>query len=320
MQPQLIEGKDYYINEKGLWVFTADYHLRRGYCCGSGCMHCPYGFSETSYDSTKDILSDGSIRTTDQMGHTLTIPFPPKRIISLVPSQTELLFDLGLENKVVGVTKFCVHPEEQTKHKDKIGGTKKFSMEKIHALQPDLIIGNKEENYPEGIQMLQEQYPVWMSDILNLNDACSMIMEIARITDSVHAGNEMVKNILGKFHSFVPLENKPMAAYFIWREPYMVAGSDTFINEMMMHLGVTNIFGHLTRYPEVTIDAVRELNPELIFLSSEPYPFFDKHVEEFQALLPSAKIIIVDGQYFSWYGSRLLKTPDYFNLLKPACS
>lgn len=318
--PELIEGKDYYINEQGLWVFTAAFHLARGYCCGSGCLHCPYSLKS---DKDELVYSDSinkMILTTDQMGNELSLPFPPKRIISLVPSQTELLFDLGLENEIIGVTKFCVHPESKTKSREKIGGTKKFNLDKIHALQPDLIIGNKEENYPEGIQALQQNYPVWMSDILTLSDACSMIREIGRITNRMQAGNDMADEIILRFGSFAPLDNHLRAAYFIWREPYMVAACETFIDEMITRFGVTNIFGHLTRYPEVSLDDIVELKPELIFLSSEPYPFNVKDVEAFLKLLPSSKVIIVDGQYFSWYGSRLLIAPGYFTTLNDSCN
>lgn len=137
----LVEGEDYYINDQGLWVFTEAYHIKRGYCCGNGCRHCPYGFKKET-----GVTSENVIRSNDQMGNELTISFPPKKIVSLVPSQTELLFDLGLHEEICGITKFCIHPEEKTKAIEKIGGTKKFNLEKIIALQPDLIIGNKEEN------------------------------------------------------------------------------------------------------------------------------------------------------------------------------
>ena len=313
-EPALIEGKDFYINDEGLWVFTKEYHLRRGYCCGSGCRHCPYGHENVKNESSAaNDVPGKSIVSTDQMGHVLTIHSSPKRIISLVPSQTELLFDLGLDNEIVGITKFCVHPSAKTKEKEKIGGTKKFNLEKIHALQPDLVIGNKEENYAEGITELQQHYPVWMSDILTLEDACAMIREVARITDRHDAGNKMADEIFQRFKNYIPPANKLRAAYFIWREPYMVAAGGTFIDDMLKRFGVNNIFGQYDRYPAVSIELVKEQNPELIILSSEPYPFKEKHIEEFREFFPSAKVIIVNAEYFSWYGSRLLKSVEYFD-------
>ena len=114
----------------------------------------------------------------DHLGKQISISFPPKRIISLVPSQTELLADLGLEDRIVGITKFCIHPEPWQKTKTIVGGTKKFRFDVIDSLKPDLIIGNKEENYQGGIEQLKSQYPVWMSDIVTLKDAFAMIREI----------------------------------------------------------------------------------------------------------------------------------------------
>jgi len=309
----LKEGQDYYFNDQGLWVFTEQYHIEKGYCCGNGCLHCPYGYS-LGQKTIPD--QDHMLSSVDQMGQTIHLPFPPKRIVSLVPSQTELLFDLGLENEIIGITKFCIHPEDKVKGIEKIGGTKKFNIEKIHALQPDLIIGNKEENYIEGIEQLQQHYPVWMSDILTVKDALTMIREVSRITDRAEKGKHLAEEIVRKFVAYEPLKQKQRAAYLIWRDPFMVVGRDTFIDEMLTRFGVINIFQDQVRYPEVTLESIVNRKPELIFLSSEPYPFKEKHVEEFRAALPGAKVIIVDGESFSWYGSRLGKSIDYFNDLK----
>lgn len=311
---KLIPGKDYYINEQGLWVFTADYLLRRGYCCQSGCRHCPYGFRKETQESTH--TPGGLIVSADQMGQQHRISFPPKRIISLVPSQTELLFDLGLDDEIVGITKFCVHPSEKIRNKTKVGGTKKFSIEKIHDLQPDLIIGNKEENYQEGIAELQKQYPVWMSDISSLHDACAMIIEVGRIVNRAAEAGVMAEKIKSGF-SQLTVDAKPKRiAYFIWRNPFMVAAQGTFIHEMLTRLGVVNVFNHLNRYPEITKDQLAEQTPDFIFLSSEPYPFSEKHFGEMLEIVPGARVVVVDGEMFSWYGSRLLKVPEYFKKLK----
>ncbi|HUR31205.1 MAG TPA: helical backbone metal receptor, partial [Saprospiraceae bacterium] len=169
---------------------------------------------------------------------------------------------------------------------------------------------------PEGIQQLQQHYPVWMSDIVTLEDAYSMIKEIGRITNRSNEAGMMCDEILRRFNSLQPLRKAYRAAYFIWRHPYMVASRETFIHEMLMKLGVENVFGHLSRYPEIELEKIAEQKPDLIFLSSEPYPFGEKHFEEFASRIPNAKIMIVDGQYFSWYGSRLLQAPEYLEGLK----
>lgn len=248
---------------------------------------------------------------TDQMGHQVRLPHPPQRIVSLVPSQTELLFDLGLAERMVGVTKFCIHPKEQVKQQVKIGGTKNFNFEKIDELQPDLIIGNKEENYKEGVEQLQQKYPVWMSDIYTLADALEMLRQVGQVTGTEARAAELEQSIKTGFEQLQPVQPSIKTAYFIWRKPYMAVGSHNIIDHMLGRCGLTNAFADLARYPEITPEQLQEANPQLILLSSEPYPFKEKHIQEFQEICPQASIKVVDGEIFSWYGSRLLHAPAY---------
>lgn len=238
------------------------------------------------------------------------------RIISLVPSQTELLAYLGLDEQVIGITKFCIHPAKWFKEKTRIGGTKNVNLEKIHSLVPDLIIANKEENQKEQILQLSEKHDVFVTDVNNLNDALKMINSIGTLTGFT----EKAFSLSSKIHEgFEKLSNgnsgkrKIRAAYFIWKDPWMVAASQTFINEMMMYSGMENVFGHLQRYPKISIEELQQHNPELILLSTEPYPFNENHRTEIKKLFPEKKIEIVDGEMFSWYGSRLLKSVEYFH-------
>jgi ABC-type Fe3+-hydroxamate transport system substrate-binding protein len=255
------------------------------------------------------------VRTfTDQLGNQISIPFPPKRIISLVPSQTELLADLGLNDQVIGITKFCVHPESWQKAKTIVGGTKNFRFDVIESLQPDLIIGNKEENYLEGIEQLKAKYPVWMSDIVTLDDAWAMISQLGEFTDTT----ERATNILEQIRiSFSPIEKLPplRTLYLIWQNPWMGAAPGTFIHELMTVAGLQNILSHFSRYPELNAQEISSLNPDLILLSSEPFPFVQKHITEMTARFPHARILLVDGEMFSWYGSRLKKFPEYIRSL-----
>ncbi|MCI5080436.1 MAG: helical backbone metal receptor [Saprospiraceae bacterium] len=253
----------------------------------------------------------------DQMNRQVEIDFPPQRIISLVPSQTELLHDLGLEKQVVGITKFCVHPESWFKSKTRVGGTKDYKLEVIRELQPDLIIGNKEENDKEQIEALAEEFPVWMSNIYDLEDALEMIQQVSDITNQSASGARIRLNIQSKFESLEQEMNRPpiRAAYYIWRKPNMVAGNDTFINHMLQRAGFINVFDDLERYPEVTDAQLAGQQPEVILLSSEPFPFKEKHIAEFGKICPSAVIQLVDGELFSWYGSRLLQSVPYFRTL-----
>ncbi|MFT4524507.1 MAG: ABC-type Fe3+-hydroxamate transport system substrate-binding protein [Bacteroidia bacterium] len=254
---------------------------------------------------------------TDQLGRMVEIQFPPKRIISVVPSQTELLHDLGLDEQVVGITKFCIHPKDWYQSKARVGGTKDLDFDKIKALNPDLIIANKEENDQSQIELLAKDYPVWISDINDLSSAINMIRSVAEMCDQSDTGNHICLNVESGFSS---LKDKlGSAIYFIWNKPLMVAGSDTFISEMMKKSGFENVVSQ-ARYPELTQGQIQDLNPDFILLSSEPFPFKSEHQKSFQTLFPDSKVILVDGEMFSWYGSRLLKAPDYFKQLAKGLS
>lgn len=250
----------------------------------------------------------------DQLGRSVTLSRAPRRIVSLVPSITELLFDLNLASEVVGVTRFCVHPIPARKDKTIVGGTKKFDFAKIDALQPDLIIGNKEENYPEGIFQLAEKYPVWMSDVNTYNDALEMIAQLGEVTGRIAGANELVSRINLGFGG-APFFQQTRVAYLIWREPWMAVGSDTFIHSMMEKIGLENVLQSQPRYPEVTLSQLRDAKPDAILVSSEPFPFKEEHKLELRQQLPGVKILDVDGEMFSWYGSRMVLAATYFKSL-----
>ncbi|MEO5893442.1 MAG: helical backbone metal receptor [Ferruginibacter sp.] len=239
----------------------------------------------------------------------------PARIVSLVPSQTELLHFLDLEKETVAITKFCVHPKEWLTSKTIIGGTKNIHIEQVKNLHPDLIIANKEENTKEQVEELAASYPVWLTDVNDLPDAIKMISSIGRLTDTSTKATALIEDIRAGFSSLEIKKSLIPAAYLIWRHPFMTIGGDTFINDMMTRCGLQNTFAHMTRYPQTTVAELKEAGCRLLLLSSEPYPFKQQHIAELQASLPKAKILLVDGEMFSWYGSRLLKAPGYFEEL-----
>lgn len=253
---------------------------------------------------------------TDQLKRTIELFHPPKRIISLVPSQTELLFDLGLGEEVIGITKFCVHPQNWFRTKTRVGGTKQLHLEKIKELQPDLIIANKEENLQHQIEELGKSFPVWVSNINNLEDATEMIESIGKLSNKESKAKQISAEIRHRFSQLQTTHYQPQTCYLIWQNPYMTIGGDTFINDMMKRCGFQNIFQQQKRYPEIAIEQLKTANCKLLLLSSEPFPFKQKHIDELQPLLPGTKIILVDGEMFSWYGSRLLKAPAYFQQLQ----
>ena len=244
----------------------------------------------------------------------------PKRIVSLVPSQTELLFDLGLDNAVVGVTKFCVHPADRVKTKRRIGGTKNLNLEAIKELKPDLILANKEENVQEQIETLARLFPVWVTDVSNVPDALVMIETIGTLTNCRRAAAAINEQINAGFDELqkLPCQSPLRVCYLIWKDPYLTVGGDTFIHDMIQRAGFENSFGSTTRYPEVTIAQLQTAGCDALLLSSEPYPFAGKHIAFFQELLPQTKIRLVDGEVFSWYGSRMQRAPGYFAWLQAA--
>ncbi len=250
---------------------------------------------------------------TDHLQRRIFLPNPPERIISLVPSQTELLVDLGLEDKIVGVTKFCVHPNHLRKTKTIVGGTKSYRFEVIDTLKPDLIIGNKEENDREGIERLTEKYPVWLSDIYDLKDSFRMISDLGLMTNTSSKAESLIKLLEESFSE--PAPKMGTCLYLIWENPCLVAGKNTFIDSMLALAGFENLM-QLDRYPEIDEKKLIKLSPDFLLLSSEPFPFNEKHELAFQKLLPKTQTLRVDGELFSWYGSRLLQSALYFRRLR----
>ncbi len=256
----------------------------------------------------------------DQLQRTIELKSTPKRIISLVPSQTELLCDLGLEESLVGVTKFCAHPHHITTDVAVVGGTKQVHLDKIKALKPDIILCNKEENTKEIVEACEPICPVHVSDIYTIADSIELIKQYGNLFDKQTEAEVICSKIAAEVRDFkVFLKDKQelKVAYFIWKSPWMVAANHTFINHLLELNKFTNAFLELERYPEVFLEASGGYDAvDLVLLSSEPFPFKEKHKDEVQAYFPKAKIVLADGELFSWYGSRLLKAFKYFKMLR----
>ena len=248
----------------------------------------------------------------DQMLKEVIVDVPPQRIVSLVPSITELVCYLDRIDELVGITKFCVKPKETLNDKERIGGTKTLHLDQIKSLSPDLIIANKEENEQHQIEELSKSHPTWVSDVNTLNEALEMILALGEVLDNTKGSVQLASEIQQKFDRLRSFSGNIRSAYFIWNKPYMVAGNSTFVNDLMQRAGFTNIFSNLERYPNINESDIVKKSPKVIFLSSEPYPFKEEHRAQFMKLCPEAKVLLVDGEMFSWYGSRLLEAPDYF--------
>ncbi len=225
-----------------------------------------------------------------------------------MPSITETLCYVGLSDQIVGVTKFCIHPSEIKKKSHVIGGTKNPNLTKILSLHPDLIIANKEENRQEDIDILRQHVPVYTSDIKTSHDHLRFVTDVQSIFPNVDA-----EKLLNKLIAILPYQENRLirSCYLIWKDPWMSIGNDTFIHHMMEKYGFKNIFGLLQRYPILTIDDIKAASPEVLFLSSEPFLFKEKHIVDLQEEFPNIYIRLVDGELFSWYGPKMLEAHEY---------
>ena len=252
----------------------------------------------------------------DQLNRTLEVPYTPRRIISLVPSQTELLVALGLSDFLVGITKFCVHPETLRTTKTIVGGTKKVHYDTIEELRPDLIICNKEENTKEIVSTLEKIAPVWVSDIYTIEDNLKMIRQFGELFSVAEKAEELTKQIedaVHEFKEFVALKPSKKVAYVIWKNPYMVAGTVTFIDYLLTLNNFENVFARKSsRYPEVSEKEL--LEADTVLLATEPFPFKNSDVIKLKNALQT-EVRLVDGEYFSWYGSRIVEALSYFKTL-----
>ena len=235
-----------------------------------------------------------------------------QRLISLVPSLTELLFDLDAGARVIGRTRFCVHPEPQVKNIPIIGGTKNPNLEKIRDLKPDLIIANKEENEKSDIEQLQSDFEVMVTEISTIEEALFAIHDIGWTIGCQNKAKELIHSIQEELAK-TEKQDRLKAAYMIWKDPWMSIGNDTYIHAVMDHFHLENLFSNRDRYPKTTLFEIAQKKPDVILLSSEPYPFKEKHIQEVAATCKGADILLVNGEWFSWYGSRMLRSFRHLN-------
>ncbi len=254
----------------------------------------------------------------DHLARKIEVPSKPRRIVSLVPSQTELLFDLGLDEEVVGLTKFCIHPREKWRTLPRVGGTKDVKHDVIASLEPDLIIANKEENTEDDVRKLMKDYPVWVSDVRSVEDGFALVRDIGELTGAITRAATMKQQMEASWNEIKGIGQNRTVVYLIWNNPLMVAAADNFIHAVLDWCGLRNLAITLDgRYPEVRHEWLYRARPDIVLLSSEPFPFKEKHQNELSLLWADEEgdkpaIELTDGELFSWYGSRLLHAPAYF--------
>lgn len=251
----------------------------------------------------------------DQTGREIQIADKLNSIVSLVPSLTELLFFFKMDDKITGITDFCVHPADKTEKIIKVGGPLNFSIEKIKALKPDLIVASKSENNKQKILELAKNFPVFISDVKNLEDAYKLIEKLGNICNQTELAQNLTQNLASGFDRLsTPLAVS--AVYLVWEKPYIVAGNETFIHDILKNIGIDNSFVHLKGYQKIIGKQLSEIKADILLLPSEPYAFDKSHIEHYKKLLPDSKILLVDGQLFCWYGNRLLLAINYLKNLK----
>lgn len=244
---------------------------------------------------------------------------PYDKIVSLVPSLTELMVDLGLKSRLAGRTRFCVEPKGEMEDIPVVGGTKNPDLDKITELQPDLVLANREENRREDLTFLAAHAEVEITDIRTVEDALISIYQLGKKLGVGDKANQLNSRINTLFEQR-PDERPLQTIYLIWRDPWMGVGHDTYIHDVLQHWNLTNATGYTSRYPELTLEEMQSLNPELVLLSSEPFPFKEKHIEEIEPYFPDARVMRVDGKWFSWYGSHMEHSFEKLNTWRKAIS
>ena len=251
----------------------------------------------------------------DASGAAVDLPRAPRRIVSLVPSITETLCALGLADALVGVTVYCVEPREVVATKTRIGGEKNPDLEKIRALEPDLVLANIEENLRDHVETLRSwSIPVWVTYPRTVAEGIRLIAELGWVTGTEARASDVVGEIEPLYARVVAAAARrpPVAVFYpIWRGPYMTINRDTYIHDMLRVCGARNVFADRPeRYPTVTLDEVATQRPAVILLPDEPFRFRRAHVADFAgyAEVPAVRdgrIHLVDGKPFSWHGPRI---------------
>ncbi|MBL8860098.1 MAG: cobalamin-binding protein [Planctomycetes bacterium] len=236
------------------------------------------------------------------------------RIVSLCPSLTELVFDLGRGPELVGITEFCVHPANGVAGLEKVGGTKTPNIARITALAPDVVLMNEEENRKQDAEALRAAgIDCHVSMPRDCNETAAMVRAIGARLERTSAADAIAHDIEARAARVARDSAGRSAvsfAYLIWRKPWMSVNADTFASGLLALAGGRNVFADLPeRYPEITIDSLIRAAPAVVFLCTEPFPFQSKHIDELAAATGFARerFVIADGEYLSWHGSR---TPD----------
>lgn len=256
----------------------------------------------------------------DARGTQHGLEHPAQRIVSLVPSATETLHRLGVADRIVGVTRFCVHPSPWVKHVPKVGGTKDIELERVLDLKPDLVVGNCEENTREIFEALDPHVPVWAPLPKTIPEAIADIGHLGMLTGTESVAKAFQAQATDAWEQAKSQAQSFTYAYFIWNDPWMSISNDTFIARMLESVGGVNVFGdHPDRFPVIDMKGKITAIPDVVFLSSEPFPFKEKHREQLcnDTAIPLNNVRFIDGEYASWHGHRMIEGLSYLTKRTP---
>ena len=251
----------------------------------------------------------------DATGAAVVLPGPPQRIVSLVPSITEILFTLGVGPAVAGCTVYCTQPPDGVATTTRVGGEKNPKLELIRDLGADLVIANIEENLPEHVATLRSWgIPVYVTYPRTVPDGIRLLAELGAVTGAAERGAALARELDALLADVEGASRgrRPVRVFYpIWRHPYMTIGADTYAHDMLARCGGVSVFAdRASRYPTVTLDEMASAAPEVILLPDEPYRFRRVHVADFEPYpdvpaVRDGRIHLMDGKLLTWYGPRI---------------
>lgn len=256
-----------------------------------------------------------AIRVVDGIARQVELPAPPRRIVSLVPSTTETLFALGVGDRLVGRTRYCVHPARELADVPEVGGTKSPRLAELAALRPDLVLANEEENKPALWPRLELLAPLYVAYPRTVDEALHDLRTTARLVGAEARGDELVATCQAARAELARVRRPFTYAYLIWKDPWMAVGPDTFVASMLAEVGGRCALNTDERYPRLELDALVAADPDVVYLSSEPYAFTAEHAAELGRLAERARL--VDGELCSWHGARMVRALPYLAELLP---
>jgi ABC-type Fe3+-hydroxamate transport system substrate-binding protein len=250
---------------------------------------------------------------------------PARRVISLVPSLTETVCDLGVSGRLVAVTRFCVSPADELQFVPRVGGTKNPDLEQIARHEPDLILANGEENRSEDIDWLSQRFEVYLSRPTTLPDAAKVVRDVGHRLGVEDETESLLLEIEAQlaYAEVMNLDRQPIRVFYpIWKQPWIGVNRNTYVHDMLTRAGAINVCAtRESRYPVVALTELGDLAAELVLLPSSPFAFSADHRRELmndRTFGRNVPILMVDGRNFCWHGSRTARgLGNVTNLLRP---